>query len=182
MAHTAQKRSSHLLPALLTLLSCAFIQRYAHAQYPYPSFGSGAPSYNPQPVIVAPQVIAPPPVRFDTTNTAGYGTGYSVITSTYERPNPLGHALGGSETIHETTARIVPNDALGQPMRGIQPFAERNSAGWSTGYSAVTSTYERPNPLGHALGGSETITETTTRVVPNDVLGRPIGVGGGLWP
>ena len=104
------------------------------------------------------------------------------MTSTYERANPLGQALGGSETIHETTTRVLPNDALGQPMRGIQPFAEPNSAGWSTGYSAVTSTYERPNPLGRALGGSEAVTETTTRIVPNDALGQPIRPIGGLWP
>lgn len=150
----------------------------ADAQYPYPSFVQSNNGYNPQPVVIAPQVIAPPPVRFDNTNTAGFHTGYSVVTSTYERPNPLGHALGGSETIYESTSRIVPNDLLGEPMRGIQPFAQPNSAGWSTGYSAVTSTYERPNPLGAALGGSETITETTTRIVPNDALGMPMrGVG-----
>jgi hypothetical protein len=168
------KRHSHILATPLALLSFACVSSEASAQYPYPSLVQG---YNPQPVIVA-----PPPARFDTTNTAGFTTGYSVITSTYERPDPLGHALGGGETVHESTARIVPNDALGQPVRGIQPFAERNSAGWSTGYSAVTSTYERPNPLGRALGGSETVTETTTRVVPNDALGRPMGVVGGLWP
>ena len=170
-----------LLSAVAGLL-CVVFTSDACAQYPYPPLVHDGGAYGLRPVIVAPPIIAAPPARFDTTNTAGYGTGYSVVTSTYERANPLGHALGGSETIHETTTRVLPNDALGQPMRGIQPFAEPNSAGWSTGYSAVTSTYERPNPLGRALGGSEAVTETTTRIVPNDALGQPIRPMGGLWP
>ena len=78
---------------------------------------------------------------------------------------------------------MVPNDALGRPLAaGIRPFEQPNSAGWSTGYSAVTSTYERPDPLGHALGGSETVTETVTRVVPNDAMGKPIQGLVPYWP
>lgn len=127
--------------------------------------------------------ILPPVGGVGERNTAGWSTGYSVVTSTHERANPLGQLLGGSDTVVETVTNVVPNDALGRPMRGgIRPFEEPNSAGWSTGYSAVTSTYERPDPFGAALGGSKTVTETTTRIVPNDALGRPIQPILPLWP
>lgn len=162
-------------PLSLVLLSFALLPKDANAQYPYPSLFQDDDGCD------LPQVLAPFPIRLDDTNTAGFRTGYSIVTSAYERPNPLGHALGGSEAVYESTSRIVPNTILGQPMDGIQPFARPNSAGWSTGYSAVTSTYQRPNPLGAALGGSETITETTTRIVPNDALGMPMR-GVGVWP
>ena len=119
--------------------------------------------------------VVPPPGGLGERNSAGWGTGYSVVTSTQERPNPFGRALGGSDSIVETRTQVVPNDVLGQPMRGgYRAFEQPNSAGWSTGYSAVTSTYERPNPWGYALGGSKTVTETTTKIVPNDALGNPI--------
>ena len=66
-------------------------------------------------------------------------------------------------------------DAHGEPMLGgCQAFQERNSPGWHPGYSVVTETYEPPNPLRQALGGSRTVTKTTTRVVPNDALGQPL--------
>jgi hypothetical protein len=127
--------------------------------------------------------ILPPVGGVDGRNSAGWGTGYSVVTSTQERSNPLGAAWGGSDTVVETVTKVVPNDALGRPMRGgIRPFEEPNSAGWSTGYSAVTSTYERPDPFGAALGGSKTVTETTTRIVPNDALGNPLQPILPLWP
>ena len=91
--------------------------------------------------------------------------------------------MGGSDTVLESRTQVVPNNALGQPMPGgYRPFEEPNSAGWTTGYSVVTSTYERPNPFGRALGGSETVTETTTRVLPNDALGNPIRPLLPLWP
>ena len=129
-------------------------------------------------LAVVPQIGALPE-----RNSAGWTTGYSVVTSTEERRNPLGSLMGGSDTVIESQTQVVPNDALGQPMRGgYRPFEEPNSAGWTTGYSVVTSTYERPNPLGHALGGSKTVTETTTRVVPNDALGNPIKPILPLWP
>lgn len=127
--------------------------------------------------------ILPPVGGVGGRNTAGWNTGYSVVTSTHERANPLGGVWGGSDTVVETVTNVVPNDALGRPMRGgIRPFEEPNSAGWSTGYSAVTSTYERPDPFGAALGGSNTVTETTTSIVPNDALGRPIQPILPLWP
>lgn len=127
--------------------------------------------------------VLPPVGGVGDRNSAGWGTGYSVVTSTQERVNPLGRAFGGSDSVVETVTKVVPNDALGRPMRGgIRPFEEPNSAGWTTGYSAVTSTYERPDPFGAALGGSKTVTETTTRVVPNDALGNPIQPLLPLWP
>lgn len=127
--------------------------------------------------------ILPPVGGVGDRNSAGWGTGYSVVTSTQERANPLGRALGGSDTVVETVTKVVPNDALGRPMRGgFRAFEEPNSAGWTTGYSAVTSTYERPDPLGAALGGSKTVTETTTRIVPNDALGNPLQPILPLWP
>ena len=168
-------------PRSLVLLSFALLPKDANAQYPYPSLFQDDDGCDLHQVLVAPQVLAPFPIRLDDTNTAGFRTGYSIVTSAYERPNPLGHALGGSETVYESTSRIVPNTILGQPMDGIQPFARPNSAGWSTGYSAVISKHQRPNPLGAALGGRETITETTTRIVPNDALGMPMR-GVGVWP
>lgn len=127
--------------------------------------------------------ILPPVGGVGDRNSAGWSTGYSVVTSTQERSNPLGRMLGGSDSVVETVTKVVPNDALGRPMRGgIRPFEEPNSAGWSTGYSAVTSTYERPDPFGAALGGSKTVTETTTRIVPNDALGNPLQPVLPLWP
>lgn len=116
-------------------------------------------------------------------NSLGWTTGYSALTTTSERPNLLGRSLGGSDTITETVTRVVPNDALGNPVRsGWSVNDQPNSAGWPTGYSAVTSTYERFDPLAAAFGGSQTVTETKTQVLPNDALGRPIRPLGGLWP
>lgn len=144
----------------------------------YPLAGGTIVHQGANQVAIVPQVSGIPE-----RNSAGWTTGYSVVTSTEERRNPLGSLMGGSDTVVETRTQVVPNDPLGQPMRGgYRPFEEPNSAGWTTGYSVVTSTYERPNPLGHALGGSKTVTETTTRVVPNDALGSPIKPLVPLWP
>lgn len=130
------------------------------------------------------QIAVVPPIQgLGERNSAGWNTGYSVVTETKERANPIGQLWGGSDTIVETRTKVVPNDALGQPLRvGGAAFEEPNSAGWRTGYSAVTSTYERPDPWGHALGGSRTVTETTTKIVPNDALGNPIQPILPLWP
>jgi hypothetical protein len=116
-------------------------------------------------------------------NSLGWNTGYSAITTTSERANIFGRGLGGSDTIVETTTRVVPNDALGNPVRYGGVFHnEPNTEGWHTGYSTVTSTYERADPLGAALGGKRTVTETTTQILPNDALGQPIRPFGSLWP
>jgi hypothetical protein len=121
-----------------------------------------------------------PPTR---NNSLGWSTGYSAITTISERPNPLGQAFGGSDTVHESVTRIVPNDLLGNPVRYGSIFeSQPNSAGWNTGYSLVTSTYERPEPFAGAFGRDRTVTESTTRILPNDALGQPIRPFGGLFP
>jgi len=164
------------------LLICGVEVTSAQTQI-YPQVIGQVPSYGGHVVIVAPPVAAPFPLGVGERNSAGWNTGYSAVTSTSERPNPLGHALGGSRTVTETTTRVVPNDALGQPIRGaVYGSGERNSAGWNTGYSVVTDTYERPDPLGRALGGSPTVKETTTRVVPNNAFGEPIEPILPFWP
>lgn len=116
-------------------------------------------------------------------NSLGWNTGYSAITTTSERPNIFGRGLGGSDTISETVTKVIPNDALGNPSHFVGAFNNQpNSAGWNTGYSAVTSTYQRPDPLGAYLGGPKTVTETKTQILPNDALGQPMRPFGGLWP
>ena len=56
-----------------------------------------------QPVLPVPQDRGP------------WGTGYSVVTNSRPTRNLWDRDVTGSETVQ----RIVPNDALGQPMRGI---------------------------------------------------------------
>jgi hypothetical protein len=116
------------------------------------------------------------------TNSLGWTTGYSAITTTSEQPNIFGRGLGGSDTIRETTTQIVPNDILGNPVRGLFNDPVPNSAGWNTGYSIVTSTYERPAPLGAPHTVSGRVSESTTRILPNDALGQPIRPLPGFWP
>jgi hypothetical protein len=161
--------------ALLAMIgSCLCFESVAYAQSS--GFGSGNGV-----VTVVP--IAPGALMPAERNSLGWNTGYSAITTTSERPNIFGRSRGGSDTIHETTTRIVPNDILGNPYPfGAAYGGEPNSAGWNTGYSAVTSTYERADPLGAMLGGSKTVTETKTQILPNDALGQPIRPLGMLWP
>lgn len=74
-------------------------------------FGISAPNTQPapsyglpvQPVIPVPQDRGP------------WGTGYSVVTTTRPQRNLWDRDLTGSETVQ----RVVPNDGLGQPMRGL---------------------------------------------------------------
>ena len=70
----------------------------------------------PYPVIVQPGIPVP-------RGSGPWGTGYSVVTETRERTNPWAAYLGEKDlTTTTTTQRVVPNDALGQPMIGIAPF------------------------------------------------------------
>lgn len=112
-------------------------------------------------------------------NSAGWNTGYSVITTTRERVNPLGSFGGGPDRYLESTSRLAPNDPLGQPVRGTISN-HQNSHGWFTGYSAVTSTYTRPSTIFDPIGSGDTVTESVTQVVPNDPLGQPMLPFG--WP
>ena len=141
----------------------------AQPRYAYGPNGYGVTVVAPPAIIEAP---LPPPGRV---NSAGWNTGYSVVTSSAERLNPLGGIQGESRTIQQTTTQVVPNNALGQPMRGYGIDNQPNSRGWYTGYSVVTETYQRSGPLGAMLGGSGSVTESTTSIVPNDALGNPIG-------
>lgn len=56
-----------------------------------------------QPVLPVPQDTGP------------WGTGYSVVTNSRPVRNLYDRDMVGSETVQ----RIVPNDALGQPMKGL---------------------------------------------------------------
>lgn len=67
-------------------------------QQPAPVYGLPV-----QPVLPVPQDRGP------------WGTGYSIVTNSRPTRNLWDRDVTGSETVQ----RIVPNDALGQPMRGI---------------------------------------------------------------
>lgn len=153
--------------ALLGLLPALVAQ--AEPGYPYRPNGYGVTVVAPPAIIEAPM---PPPGRV---NSAGWNTGYSVVTSSSDRLNPFGGIPGESRTIQQTVTQVVPNNALGQPMRGYGIENRPNSRGWYTGYSVLTETYQRRDPLGTMLGGSGIVTESTTSIVPNDALGNPIG-------
>lgn len=79
-------------------------QRYIDSQYPtqQPQQVYGLPV---QPVLPVPQDNGP------------WGTGYSIVTNSRPTRNLYDRDVVGSETVQ----RIVPNDALGQPMRGLDP-------------------------------------------------------------
>jgi hypothetical protein len=64
-----------------------------------------APSYGlpVQPVLPVPQDKGP------------WGTGYSIVTTTKPKRNIFDSDLTGEETVQ----RVVPNDALGQPLKGF---------------------------------------------------------------
>lgn len=160
---------------LMCVCSCPSSRDVAAQSNPF-----GSPSVVAVHPGVAPVVVAPPLGGVGGRNSAGWNTGYSAVTSSYERPSRLGEGFGVNGFVQETVTRVVPNDVLGNPIQsGIGVYGERNSAGWNTGYSAVTSTYEKTGTLDNLLVGSDSITETRSRVVPNDVLGRPIV---GIWP
>lgn len=153
------------------LFAILFIPSLVSAQG-YPSTGLTVVHQGGAHIAVVPQVGGG---DFEGRNSAGWDTGYSVVTSTAERRNPFAGAWGTDDTVVETRTQVVPNDMFGQPLRGgFRVNEEPNSAGWHTGYSAVTSTYERPDLSGVLLGERRTVTETTTRIVPNDALGNPI--------
>lgn len=160
------------------LIACFVFMPGVVAAQSYPSIfseGRDARAVHSRDLHALPHQLVPPPSRFGGTNSAGWKTGYSIVTTTEERPARLSEGLGLGSTVTESVTKVVPNDIFGNPSQSpVQPLGEVNSAGWSTGYSAVTRTAEKPNPFGAFLGGSRTITETTTQVVPNDYAGRPI--------
>jgi hypothetical protein len=175
----SSKNSS--LPEFMVHIACSLLFTAGLIGILSPA-NSSAQSYGVPPIVIhggntvgsAPHIVFPSQPT-TSTNSAGFSTGYSAITSTAEKPNPIGRLFGQSETATVTTTRVVPNDLFGRPIKsGLGTYGERNSAGWNTGYSTVTSTYEKSDPLGALRGGSRTVTETTTQVVPNDAFGQPI--------
>ena len=74
-----------------------------------------APGYPPSyPIAVQP--ILPVP-----RDGGPWGTGYSVVTETRQRPDAWGRFLGDKDaTIGRTVQRVVPNDATGQPINGVE--------------------------------------------------------------
>ena len=48
---------------------------------------------------VAPVAVAPPLGHLDGRNSAGWNTGYSAVTSSYERPSRLGGIYGVGDTV-----------------------------------------------------------------------------------
>jgi hypothetical protein len=98
------------------LLTLAFLPLAASAQsepnaldWAIANSGYNQPQQQPiyglpvQPVLPVPQDRGP------------WGTGYSVVTTTRPQKNLWDKDLTGSETVQ----RVVPNDGLGQPMRGL---------------------------------------------------------------
>jgi hypothetical protein len=81
----------------------------------------GIPGY-PQPIQPNPPVYGIPvqPVLPVPRDRGPWGTGYSVVTETKERPDAFGRFLGDRDaTTTTTTQKVVPNDALGNPIKGM---------------------------------------------------------------
>lgn len=74
----------------------------------------GVQPYPPQyPIAVQP--ILPVP-----RDKGPWGTGYSVLTETRSRPDIWGQFLGDRNAKKsQTIQRVVPNDATGQPINGV---------------------------------------------------------------
>lgn len=70
--------------------------------------------------------------------------------------------------------QVVPVSPPFGPALPI-PRGQVNSAGWQTGYSVVTETKRRPNPLLSQIYGRDVTDESTvTTIVPNNALGQPM--------
>lgn len=74
-----------------------------------------APGYPPSYPIAVQPILPVPRDR------GPWGTGYSVVTETRERPDAWGRFLGDRDaTTTTTTQRVVPNDVTGQPIKGVE--------------------------------------------------------------
>ena len=94
------------LPIVATAQDCDSTCQIFRRAYGLPETNpQPAPSYGlpVQPVLPVPQDRGP------------WGTGYSIVTNSRPTRNLWDRDVTGSETVQ----RIVPNDALGQPMRGL---------------------------------------------------------------
>ena len=99
------------------LLALALIPTTALAQFDELNSIGVDPNPNPQPVYGIPvQPILPVP-----RDRGPWGTGYSVVTTTRsDRPNTLlGQDFSRDLVDSETVTKVVPNDALGNPIRGV---------------------------------------------------------------
>lgn len=68
--------------------------------------------YYPPPYGIAVQPVLPVP-----RDRGPWGTGYSIITETRERPDMSRQLLGDwKATRQQTIQKVVPNDALGNPI------------------------------------------------------------------
>jgi len=90
------------MPILAVAEDTRWVEEYAERMYPTKPQQQvyGMPV---QPMLPVPQDTGP------------WGTGYSIVTTTKPKINIFNRDLTGSETVQ----RIVPNDALGQPMKGL---------------------------------------------------------------
>jgi hypothetical protein len=79
-------------------VSDVFRKAYGVPQQPAPVYGLPV-----QPMLPVPQDNGP------------WGTGYSIVTTTKPKRNIFDSDLTGEETVQ----RVVPNDALGQPLKGF---------------------------------------------------------------
>jgi hypothetical protein len=82
----------------------------------------GIPGY-PQPIQPNPPVYGIPlqPVLPVPRDRGPWGTGYSVVTETRERPDGWGIFMGDRDaTTARTVTRVVPNDATGHPINGVE--------------------------------------------------------------
>jgi hypothetical protein len=93
------------LPVTALAQECDVTCQIFREAYGLPAASTPAPSYGlpTQPVLPVPQDDGP------------WGTGYSIVTTTRPQRNLWDRDLTGSETVQ----RVVPNDGLGQPMRGL---------------------------------------------------------------
>jgi hypothetical protein len=77
------------------------------------------PQVAPQPYIVQPQPLVP----IIPNNAGPYGRGYSIITTTREQPDVWRRYMGErGATYQEQTTEVVPNNALGNPIRPFRPW------------------------------------------------------------
>lgn len=94
------------MPIMVQAQECDSVCQVYRQHFAVPETNSQpAPSYGlpVQPVLPVPQDRGP------------WGTGYSIVTNSRPTRNLWDRDMTGSETVQ----RIVPNDALGQPMKGI---------------------------------------------------------------
>lgn len=99
------------------LLTLAMLPGIAVAQFDDVD-GYNAP---PAPIYQPSYPIAVQPVLPVPRDRGPWGTGYSVVTETRERPDAWGRFLGDRDaTTTTTTQRVVPNDVTGQPIKGVE--------------------------------------------------------------